>query len=397
MEMPNGDGNSSRTTRSGSTRASAQQNGHWQNEIQGSSEGNAGSSTSNSTHSVRTAHSVIPTSPLPPDGMRRRSSILNSVNADNPMFTIPASRQKVPPPSQILPISTTSGTSLQAQAPLSTFDPRSPLPQHDLRKANKGHHKESSSVALPIPFLQPTFLPIYDESDTASSNESQSPSVTSSPGGAVEKDGLMSMSASDLRRESFHQTAAANSKRTSPLSFLRSLFSLATSRRMRRITKMWTLALLALFLMTKSLDFLLPRLRASPQVRTFFDQPPTPPVKDIVKEQMRQVAESIPRPNPRRENVQKSSNQVSFEVRDEVGAEEGMVTRETADKFRKDYLWRNTEEEHWVQYLNPVKGKLHESTVIYLHVSSMCLSDLVRLELIRIHFRLTGSEAKYRR
>lgn len=362
--MPNGDGNSSRTTRSGSSRASEQQNGHCQNEMH-ESEGNKGSLTSNSSSSARTAHSVIPTSPVPLLGMRRRSSIPNGVNADNPLFTIPASRQKVPPPSQIIPISTASGTSLQAQAPLTAaFDPRSPLPQHDMRKANKGHTKDSSSVALPIPFLQPTFLPTYEESDTASSNDSPSPSISSSPGGGVEKDGLMSMSAKDLRRPSFHQTAATNSKRTSPLSFLKSLFSLAISRRMRRITRMWFLALLALFLMIRSLDFLLPRLRASPQVRTFFDQSPTPPVTDQVKEQMRQVAESIPRPSPR--NVQKVGNQVTFEVRQE----ESGVTKESADKFRKDYLWRNTEEEHWVQYLNPVKGKLHESTVIYLHVSS---------------------------
>jgi hypothetical protein len=125
--------------------------------------------------------------------------------------------------------------------------------------------------------------------------------------------------------------------------------------------------------MIKSFDFVIPRIRNSPQIREIFDQPP-PPIKDRIKEQMRQVADSVPRPVPRveRENAPQigSAGQVAFglgPVEKEKVTEPALNSEQVA-AFRKQYLWKAPEEDGWVHFANPIKGQPHESTIIFLHV-----------------------------
>ena len=365
--MPNGDGYKRSTwngieesSRDGESRSLGQTDSHELGRTAGG--GIDQNRASNAKPVATSSTSNLYSSPALNDpllGMRRRSSIVNSVNADNPLFSVPASRQKT---SLVVPTSTASGSSLQAQIPLN-YDPRSPVPRYT---------KPVPTTTVPIPF-QSTFLSTFDESETASgtTSESETPSISSSPT-VLDKDGLMSMSAQDLRRPSFQNTAASNSskrKTTSlePPSLFRATFSWLFSRRMTRILRMWFFALLALFLMIRSLDLVLPRLRE-------LFEPPPPPVKDRLKEQMRQVAESVPRPSPRveRENFQRgSAGQVAFELAKEK--ELPSVNLEQVVQFRKQYLWRAPEEDALVHFANPIKGQPHQSTIIFVHVSSPAL------------------------
>lgn len=329
----------------------------------GKAKGNGAASTTTERTTSSSTQYGPSTTKDPVLGMRRRSSIVTDVNSENPLFSVPASRQKTP---HLVPTSTASGTSLHAQVPL-LHDPRSPVPRH-LRPVPSG--------PLPIPF-QSTFLSTFDELETptASPSGSETASISNSPT-IMDKDGLMSMSAQDLRRPSFLDTVAATSlkpdrsKRRSS-SFVSSILSWRLSRRMIRILRLWIFAIVALFLATKALDYILPRLRNSPQVREFFDQDPSlPPIEDALKEQMRQVAESIPRPSPR---VEKASSQIStgqqvaFELQRE---KEPSVNLDQVEQFRKRYLWRAPDEDALVHFANPTKGHAHESTVIFLHVRS---------------------------
>ncbi|GAA5950830.1 hypothetical protein JCM3765_004604 [Sporobolomyces pararoseus] len=365
--MPNGNGykrstwDGSEGSRNDEDSRSTGQTGS--NELGRTTGGGADQNRATNLNSVATSStSTLYSSPALNDpllGMRRRSSIVNDVNADNPLFSVPASRQRT---SLVVPTSTASGSSLQAQIPLN-YDPRSPVPRH-LRPI--------ATTAVPIPF-QSTFLSTFDESETASgtTSESETPSVNSSPT-ILNKDGLMSMSAQDLRRPSFQRTVASNSSKpkftsSKPPSFFRAIFAWFLSRRMLRILRMWLFALLALFLMIRSLDLVLPRVRNSPQLRELFEPPP-PPIKDRLKEQMRQVAESVPRPIPRveRENFQKgSTGQVAFELAREK--ESPHINLEQVAQFRKQYLWRAPEEDAVVHFANPNKGQPHESTIIFVH------------------------------
>ncbi|GAA6013639.1 hypothetical protein JCM11491_002736 [Sporobolomyces phaffii] len=301
---------------------------------------------------------AAPVDPKP--GMRRRSSIPNAVNASNPLYSVPASRQKNP---LVVPTSTASGASLHAQVPL-LYDPRSPVPRH-LRPVTAGN--------VPIPF-QATPLSTFEESDSPSASESEPPSHSNSPK-IVDRDGVLAVSAKDLRRPSFHTTGATTSSPSSskgrPL--LKTIFAWTMSRKLRRVVRMWVFALVALYLTIKSLDFVLPRLRASPQVRELFEPPP-PPVHDSLKEQMRQVAESVPRPSPRveREGDRRSlGGQIAFGLNQGANEKPEQQAKLESDssiaQFREKYLWKAPDEVVGVQFANPHKGQAHESTVIFLH------------------------------
>ena len=204
--MPNGDGYKRSTwngieesSRDGDSRSLGQTDSHELGRTAGG--GIDQNRASNAKPVATSSTSNLYSSPALNDpllGMRRRSSIVNSVNADNPLFSVPASRQKT---SLVVPTSTASGSSLQAQIPLN-YDPRSPVPRYT---------KPVPTTTVPIPF-QSTFLSTFDESETASgtTSESETPSISSSPT-VLDKDGLMSMSAQDLRRPSFQNTSDSNS------------------------------------------------------------------------------------------------------------------------------------------------------------------------------------------
>ncbi|GAA5896481.1 uncharacterized protein JCM6883_006919 [Sporobolomyces salmoneus] len=318
---------------------------------------------SKTTSSTSTQYGATATTTDIDHGVRRRSSIPNGVNCDNPLYSVPASRQKTPVVA--VPTSNASGSSLNAPVPL-LCDPFSRQP------------RPLSSVGPLFPFQHSNLLSTYEENETASGSTSESetpPPPISTSSSPVDQTGLMSMSAQDLRRPSFHNTLATTSKRKQSttttariLSFLRSLFSYRISRRMARILRMWFFAFVALFFVIKSLDFILPRPPISPAPIRASPPQPAIPNNDALQEQMRQVAESIPRPIPRVENSIPrlgSSGQVSFELEEEV--KETKVTRDQAEQFRKRHLWRAPEEDAFVHFANPNKGQPHESTVIFLH------------------------------
>ncbi|GAA5940324.1 uncharacterized protein JCM15063_002600 [Sporobolomyces koalae] len=294
--------------------------------------------------------------PLP--GMRRRSSMSTNLTVEAPNAMIPGSRQSNNHLG--VPASTASGSALHVQTPLVHPTLQSPAPTILSRPASGLHG--------PLPY-QASLLPMQEECESGGTSESEPTSSSSSPA-APSKDTFFSIAPSDLRRPSFVNTGASTESRTKRSSSGPSLFKLryprTISRRMYRVIRMWVVAVIVIYLAIKSLDFVIARVRKPFPAQAPVDRPSSTP-QDPVKEHMKQVAAAIPRPNPRRVETMLAGgaprdSQIAFQADPSPPA-----ISDTAAIFRKNHLWRSSEEDAWVVYANPTKGQPHESTVIYLH------------------------------